>query len=45
MIPRLLLPGPAVIESPVTTVVVNPKDCALMDGFENIRLFVGQEVS
>jgi len=39
--PGAEIPGPAIIESPVTTVVVNPQDRALMDGFQNIRLFIG----
>jgi N-methylhydantoinase A len=33
--------GPAVIETPVTTIVVNPKDRAFMDEFKNVRIFVG----
>jgi N-methylhydantoinase A len=33
--------GPAVIETPVTTIVVNPKDSAVIDAFYNVRLAVG----
>jgi len=33
--------GPAIIETPVTTVVVNPRDRAAMDGYRNIRIYVG----
>lgn len=33
--------GPAVIETPVTTVIINPRDRAVMDGYRNIRIFVG----
>ncbi|MDE2836756.1 MAG: hydantoinase/oxoprolinase family protein [Chloroflexota bacterium] len=33
--------GPAVIESPVTTIVVNPGDRATVDELRNIRLFIG----
>ena len=33
--------GPVIIETPVTTVVVNPRDCATMDGYRNIRIYVG----
>jgi N-methylhydantoinase A/oxoprolinase/acetone carboxylase beta subunit len=33
--------GPSVIESPVTTIVVNPRDSALMDELRNIRLTIG----
>ncbi len=32
--------GPAVIESPVTTIVVNPNDHAVMDEFRNVRMIV-----
>jgi N-methylhydantoinase A len=35
------LAGPAIIETPVTTIVVNPKDRVFMDGFRNIRIDVG----
>lgn len=35
------LAGPAIIETPVTTIVVNPKDRAFMDEFRNIRIDVG----
>ena len=41
MTPGMELSGPAVIETPVTTVVVNPRDRAEIDGFRNIRIFVG----
>jgi N-methylhydantoinase A len=33
--------GPAIIETPVTTMVVNPKDCATMDEFLNLRISIG----
>jgi N-methylhydantoinase A len=33
--------GPAIIETPVTTVVVNPHDRAAMDDYRNIRIHVG----
>ena len=33
--------GPAIIETPVTTVVVNPGDRAAMDGYRNIRIHLG----
>jgi N-methylhydantoinase A len=32
------IPGPAVIETPVTTIVVNPKSRASMDEFRNIKV-------
>ena len=41
MRPGMELSGPAVIETPVTTVVVNPRDRAEIDGFRNVRIFVG----
>ena len=33
--------GPAIVETPVTTVVVNPRDRAVMDGFRNIVITTG----
>ena len=33
--------GPAIIETPVTTIVVNPSDRAVMDACRNVRLLVG----
>ncbi len=33
--------GPAIIETPVTTIVVNPKDRAEMDAFRNLVIHVG----
>jgi N-methylhydantoinase A len=33
--------GPAIIETPVTTVVVNPGDLAAMDEYRNIRIHLG----
>ena len=41
MAPGMELHGPAIIETPVTTVVVNPRDRAEIDAFRNIRIFVG----
>lgn len=32
--------GPGIIESSVTTIVINPRDTAMMDEFRNIRLFI-----
>ncbi len=34
--------GPAVIETPVTTIVINPGDRAVMDEYRNVRLLIGQ---
>jgi N-methylhydantoinase A len=33
--------GPAIIETPITTIVINPGDGAVMDEFGNIRIAVG----
>ncbi len=33
--------GPAIIETPVTTIVVNPGDRACMDEYRNVRLLIG----
>jgi N-methylhydantoinase A len=41
MQPGTAFAGPAVIETPVTTVIVNPRDRAEMDGYRNIRIYVG----
>lgn len=41
MQPGLEIRGPAVVETPVTTIVVNPRDSLHMDGLRNIRLLVG----
>jgi N-methylhydantoinase A/oxoprolinase/acetone carboxylase beta subunit len=35
------LRGPALIETPVTTIVINPKDNAQMDGLRNIVVNIG----
>ena len=37
--------GPAIIETPVTTIVVNPNDRAEMDAFRNIVIHVCQEAT
>lgn len=38
--PGMEIKGPGIIESPVTTIVVNPGDRAMMDEFRNMRLFI-----
>jgi len=43
LVPGTTLSGPAIIETPVTTIVVNPKDQAMVDEFHNVRLFVGAQ--
>jgi N-methylhydantoinase A len=41
MRPGNRLAGPAIVETPVTTIVVNPKDRAFMDEFRNVRIDIG----
>jgi N-methylhydantoinase A len=41
MHPGAAFAGPAIIETPVTTVVVNPNDRAAMDEYRNIRIDLG----
>jgi N-methylhydantoinase A len=41
--PGTTLSGPAIVETPVTTIVVNPKDRATVDEFHNVRLFVNAQ--
>jgi N-methylhydantoinase A len=41
MCPGMNIGGPAVIESPVTTIVINPKDRATIDDLLNVRISVG----
>jgi len=36
------IPGPAIIETPVTTIVVNPKDRASLDELRNVIVSVGK---
>ena len=43
--PGARIAGPAIIETPVTTIVVNPNDRAEMDEFRNIMIQVGQEAT
>jgi N-methylhydantoinase A len=33
--------GPAIIETPITTIVINPKDRALVDEYLNVRIYLG----
>jgi N-methylhydantoinase A len=41
MRPGMEFAGPAIIETPVTTVVINPGDHAAMDRYRNIRIHLG----
>ncbi len=40
LVPGVEIVGPGIIETPVTTVVVNPRDRAMIDPFRNVRIFV-----
>jgi N-methylhydantoinase A len=42
LMPGSEIAGPAVIETPITTVVVNPKDHALVDEYFNVRMHLGE---
>src|SRR5207245_9896611 len=35
--------GPAIIETPITTIVINPNDRATMDEYYNIRLYLDRD--
>lgn len=41
MMPGMHISGPAIIETPVTTIVVNPQDEAEIDAYRNVRIHVG----
>ena len=41
MHPGIEFDGPAIIETPVTTIVVNPNDRAALDEYFNIRIHLG----
>jgi N-methylhydantoinase A len=34
--------GPAVIETPITTIVVNPKDRAVVDQYLNVKMYLAE---
>jgi N-methylhydantoinase A len=36
------LAGPAIIETPITTIVINPKDRALVDEYLNVRMYLAE---
>jgi N-methylhydantoinase A len=40
--PGMEIAGPAIIESPITTIVVNPYDRAAMDEFRNVHIMMGR---
>ncbi len=42
MVPGMEIAGPAVIESPITTIIVNPQDRTAMDEYRNVRISVVQ---
>jgi N-methylhydantoinase A/oxoprolinase/acetone carboxylase beta subunit len=33
--------GPAIVETPITTIVVNPNDRAMVDEYFNVRMYLG----
>jgi N-methylhydantoinase A len=35
--------GPAIIETPITTIVINPNDRATMDEYYNIRMVLAED--
>jgi N-methylhydantoinase A len=39
--PGAEIPGPAIIETPITTIVINPNDRASVDEFLNVRIDLG----
>jgi len=41
LVPGTEFSGPGIIETPVTTIVVNPNDRAMIDELLNVRIFVG----
>jgi N-methylhydantoinase A len=41
MRPGMAIAEPAIIETPITTIVINPGDRAVMDAYRNIRITVG----
>ena len=43
MQPGIEFDGPAIIETPVTTIVVNPNNRAAMDEYFNIRIHLGDK--
>ena len=36
--------GPAIVETPITTIVINPKDSAAIDEFLNVRISLGDPI-
>ena len=41
LVPGSEMAGPAIIETPITTIVINPNDRALMDEYRNVRVRLG----
>jgi N-methylhydantoinase A len=35
--------GPAIIETPITTIVINPNDRAMIDEYYNVRMYLGSD--
>ena len=45
MTPGMEISGPAIIETPITTIVINPNDSATVDEFLNVRISVASSVA
>ena len=45
MTPGMEISGPAIIETPITTIVINPNDSAAVDEFLNVRISIESSVS
>ena len=45
MTPGTEISGPAIIETPITTIVINPNDSATIDEFLNVRISIANSVS
>jgi len=45
MTPGTEISGPAIIETPITTIVINPDDSATIDEFLNVRISIANSVS
>ena len=40
--PGAEMSGPAIVETPITTIVVNPSDRAVLDEYLNVRMYLGE---
>jgi N-methylhydantoinase A/oxoprolinase/acetone carboxylase beta subunit len=44
MTPGTEISGPAIIETPITTIVINPNDSATIDEFLNVRISIASSL-